>query len=260
MDYCAPEESELDITNDRIVTDAVDQYQPDLIINCAAYNFVDRAEEDREKAFAINGLGPKFLGIAAARKNATLVHFGSDYVFDGKKENGLYTEEDPVNPLSQYGQSKLIGEENVRKASDNFLIFRLSWVFGGGSQNFIHKLSEWAKSQEFLKIACDEFSVPTYTEMVADICLRSIDAGLRGLFHLTNSGFCSRYEWARLVLRKMNIQKHILPVSMDLFHLPAKRPKFSAMSNDKICRELGVKIDTWEEAVGTYLLKKGTNP
>ncbi len=104
-----------------------------------------------------------------------------------------------MNPLNEYGKGKLSGEEMVRKSCDDVLIFRLSWVCGDGKQNFICKLAEWANKNEYLKIACDEFSVPTHTDMIVNITLKSLDVGMRGLFHLTNTGFCSRYEWATCV-------------------------------------------------------------
>jgi len=258
IDYSAPDGSKLDITKGAVVADAVAGYQPDVIINCAAYNLVDQAEEDREKAYAINARGPEHLAVAAAGKKTILVHFGSDYVFDGAKENGTYIEDDPVNPLNQYGRSKLSGEEKIRELCEEFLIFRLSWVYGEGKQNFIRKLTDWARQQDYLKIACDEFSVPTNTDLVVEMTLRSLDAGLRGLFHLTNSGFCSRYEWATCILKNLGIRKFVRPVPMDLFHLPAKRPKFSAMSNVNLSGKLGVTIDTWEESLGAFLRKRDT--
>lgn len=252
-DFIAPDESTLDITQEAAVAEAVADFKPDVIINCAAYNLVDQAEQDYEKADAVNALGPKHLATAAAERNATLVHFGTDYVFDGKKESGSYAEADQVHPLSRYGQSKLSGEEEVRKWCNEFLIFRLSWVYGEGKQNFIYKLTEWAKSHEYLKVACDEFSVPTHAGMAAEMTLRSLDAGLRGLFHLTNSGFCSRYEWAALIAKHLGIKKFIRPVSMDSFHLPAKRPGFSPMSNATLCSMLNVGIPTWDESVASFL-------
>jgi dTDP-4-dehydrorhamnose reductase len=253
VDFIAPDESKLDITKEAVVAEAVAGYKPDVIINGAAYNFVDQAEQDRGKAFAVNALGPRHLAQAAAAQKAILVHFGSDYVFDGAKEDGLYTEDDPVNPLSQYGKSKLAGEEEVRKSCDEALVFRLSWVYGDGKQNFIHKLTEWAKNQNPLKIACDEFSVPTHTDLVADMTLRSLDAGIRGLFHLTNSGFCSRYEWARFIVKSLGLKNFIRPVSMDLFHLPARRPKFSPLNNAALSSVLGVTLPGWEKSVEDFL-------
>ena len=255
-DFNAPDESHLNITDGANVMEAVAAYKPDVIINCAAYNLVDKAEQEREKVFAVNAAGPKYLARAAGKHRAVLVHFGSDYVFDGTKENGLYTEDDPTNPLNEYGKSKLSGEDLAGETGGNFLVFRLSWVYGDGQQNFIYKLAEWAKRSEYLKIACDEFSVPTAADTVVDITLRSLDAGIRGLYHLTNTGFCSRYEWATFIIKQLGIQKFIRPVSMDIFNLPAKRPKFSAMSNARLSDVLNVSIPAWEQAVEAFLRRK----
>lgn len=257
VDFNAPDEAHLDITSLDAVMNAVDGYKPDVIMNCAAYNLVDQAEQEqgREKAFAVNALGPKNLAQAAAKHHAFLVHFGSDYVFDGAKEKGLYIENDATNPLNEYGKSKLSGEQSVQQECGRSLVLRLSWVYGEGNQNFIHKLSEWAKGGEYLKIACDEFSVPTSTATVVDVSLKAIEEGVTGLYHATNSGFCSRYEWAKLVLHANKIDKFIRPVSMDTFNLPAKRPKFSAMSNKKLEWKLNISIPTWEEAVELFMHK-----
>ena len=255
VDFSAPDESQLDITDQKAVADAAVAHKPDIIINCAAYNLVDKAEQDKDTVFAVNATGPRNLAQAAAKQKAMLVHFGSDYVFDGLKENGLYTEGDPVNPLNEYGKSKLMGEQHVQNELDRCLVLRLSWVFGAGKQNFIYKLIEWAKNSEYLKIACDEFSVPTYTETVVDVTLKALEQGLTGQYHLTNSGFCSRYEWAKVILRTIGVNKFIRPVTMETFNLPAIRPKFSAMSSRKLSGLLHVDIPTWEESVELFLRK-----
>ena len=251
--FNAPDEAHLDITDYNCVMKAVTAYKPDIILNCAAYNLVDKAEQDMITAFAVNAAGPKHLAQAAAHQKALLVHFGSDYVFDGVKEKGLYIENDQVNPLNEYGKSKLAGERHVLEELERCLVLRLSWVFGRGAQNFIHKLIEWTKTSEYLKIACDEFSVPTYTDTVVDVTLKAIAQGVTGRYHLTNSGFCSRYEWAKHILHSLGINKFIRPVSMDSFNLPAQRPKFSAMSNQKLAGVLNIDIPSWAEAVTSFL-------
>src|SRR3990172_761275 len=251
--FTALNESQCDITNGNAVLDIVGSLRPDVIINCAAYNLVDKAEQEHETAFAVNAAGPRHLAYAAKKYRVFLVHFGTDYVFDGLKQNGLYTEDDAVNPLNAYGKSKLGGEKMVQESLDSYLIFRLSWVFGEGTQNFIHKLLEWSKQTEYLKITCDEFSVPTYTNTVVDVTLKALEENLTGLYHLTNRDFCSRYEWAKFVLSALGIQKFIRPVSVDTFNLPAKRPGFSAMSNGKISDLLSLQIQSWEEAVRSFL-------
>ncbi len=255
IEFVAPDESHLDITDRATVADAVETYKPDIIINCAAYNLVDKAEQSPETAFAVNAVGPRNLAQVAADRKALLVHFGSDYVFDGLKENGQYTEDDATKPLNEYGRSKLAGELYVLDASDRNLVLRLSWVFGAGKQNFIFKLAEWAKSSDYLKIACDEFSAPTHTDTVVEVVMKALEAGMLGRYHLTNTGFCSRYEWAKEVLRNLGIKKFIRPVSMADFDLPAKRPKFSAMTNARITKMLNISIPSWEEAVRSFLQK-----
>lgn len=257
MDFIAPDETHLDITDYGKVAAVAAEYRPDVIINCAAYNLVDKAEGDNRLAFAVNAMGPKNLAQAATKQNALLVHFGSDYVFDGRKENGLYTENDAVNPLNEYGKSKLAGERHVLETHGRSLVLRLSWVFGSGKQNFLYKLGEWAKGKDYLKITCDEFSVPTYTATVVDVTLKALAQGMTGCYHLTNSGYCSRYEWAKLALDRMGLKKFIHPVCMDSFNLPAKRPQFSAMSNYGIGSLLNTTIPSWEEATELFLKKGG---
>jgi dTDP-4-dehydrorhamnose reductase len=256
INFSAPDESQLDITNPKVVDHLVETLKPDVIINCAAYNLVDKAERDKEVAFAVNASGPEILAQASSKQKSILVHFGSDYVFDGLKEKGLYTEDDAVNPLNEYGKSKLSGEQRVAQECERHLILRLSWVFGSGRQNFIYKLIEWSKNSEYLKIACDEFSVPTNTDTVVEVTLKALEQGLTGQYHMTNSGFCSRYEWAKLILSTAGVNKFIRPVTMETFDLPAKRPKFSAMSNKKIAGLLQVDIPAWEESVVSFLRER----
>jgi dTDP-4-dehydrorhamnose reductase len=245
----------LDITDFDAVTEAVAAYRPDVILNCAAYNFVDKAETDHVQAFKVNAFGPALLSHAARKYNAALVHYGSDYVFDGLKKSP-YVESDPANPLNQYGKSKLAGEQLAVEGGAKTLILRLSWVFGPGRQNFIHKLRDWAKDGRVLKMADDEISVPTYTEDVVDITLKAVESGLSGVYHLTNSGVASRYEWAGAVLKELGLKNKLERARRDDFCLPAKRPGFSAMSNRKISAELNVNIPEWRAAVKSFLTKE----
>ncbi|MGB4644278.1 MAG: dTDP-4-dehydrorhamnose reductase [Dictyoglomaceae bacterium] len=251
-DFLALGHTELDITDLKRVLEVFEEYKPDVVINCSAYNLVDKAEEERVNAIKVNAIGPKNLAFACEKHNSSLVHFSSDYVFDGKKE-GLYVEDDIPNPLNVYGESKLLGEEFIKEETKRFLILRTSWVYGEGKQNFIYKLLSWAKEKEYIKVACDEFSVPTYTGRIVEITLQSIKNGLSGIFHLTNSGYTSRFEWAKVIFKSLNIKKFIYPTYMDEFNSPAKRPRFSAMSNEKIKKILDVEIPDWEKELVRYL-------
>lgn len=243
---------DLDVSDLDKVKETISKFNPQIILNCAAFNFVDKAEEDFDTAYNINAQGVRNLAFASKRKNIHIIHFSSDYVFDGTKED-FYTEDDKPNPINNYGKSKLLGEEFLKEETDNFIIFRVSWVFGKGKQNFLYKLMEWARSKKVLKIVYDQISVPTYTEDIASITMFAINKGLRGLYHLTNSGYASRYEVARYFLERVGLRNLVLPVSSDYFPSPAKRPYFSAMSNAKISKDLNIEIPDWRVGVNRYI-------
>lgn len=245
----------LDVSDSHAVLEAVLYYRPDIIINCAAYNFVDKAEEDFETAFRVNATGPKNLASACKKHNVLLIHYSTDYIFDGTKED-FYTELDKPNPINNYGKSKLEGEELLKGEMDNFLLFRVSWVFGEGKRNFLFKLKEWAEKQKVMKVVCDQISVPTYTEDIVSSTILAIKEGLRGVYHLTNNGYASRYEVARYFLERLGMNRLILPVSSDYFNTPAKRPYFSAMSNVKLSKELRLAIPDWRDGVDRFI-KRG---
>jgi len=242
----------LDISNDDHVNKAFLAHAPDIVLNCAAYNLVDRAEEDFESAFRVNALGVRNLALACRKTNALLVHYSSDYVFDGTKED-FYTEEDETNPLNNYGKSKLSGENFLKEETDNFLLFRVSWVFGEGKQNFLYKLLQWAKQKKVLKVVCDQISVPTCTRDIAHLTMFAINKGLRGMYHLTNSGYASRYEVARFFLERLGMDNLVLPVRSDSFPSPAKRPYFSAMSSLGLAEALNVEIPAWKIGIESYV-------
>jgi dTDP-4-dehydrorhamnose reductase len=252
-DYIAIDIDELDIGDYPEMKNFFDYFKPDVIINCAAYNNVDGAESDYGSAEKVNSLAPKYLAEISKQQNSFLVHFSSDYVFDGLKNNGLYYENDRVNPINKYGQSKLEGENNIRNLAADYLIFRLSWVYGEGQQNFIHKFREWAQKNDSLNITVDEVSIPTSVKMVAENTMKALEKDLIGLYHLTNSGYTSRYGWAEKLIRILNLDVEINPVEQSHFNLPAKRPKFSAMSNAKISDKLNITIPTWEESLHEFL-------
>ncbi len=253
IDFEALGHKECDISDLNRVLEVIEDIKPDIVINCAAYNQVDKAEEDFVTAIKVNSLGVRNLSFACKKLDVFLVHYSTDYVFDGKKEDGLYTEEDTPNPLNEYGKSKLLGEFFLKEETDRYLIFRVSWVYGEGKQNFIYKLMQWAENNDYLKIAYDEISVPTSTRTIVEVTLKALDQGLIGLYHLTNSGYASRYEWAKKVFEIKGIKKFIKPVSSDIFELPAKRPKFSAMDNNLLEKTLGIKIENWDRELYSIL-------
>jgi len=246
IDFVALGRKDLDIANFEKVYKILKEINPSIVINCSAYNQVDLAETEILQAFSTNAIGPYSLAITCREINAKLIHYSTDYVFDGIKK-GLYTEEDFPNPLNQYARSKLLGEELVKQVLEDYLILRVSWVYGEGRQNFIYKLLQWAKERDVLQIAFNEVSVPTYTGFIVEKTLKALKKGLAGLYHLVPRGYASRYEWAKLALRLFRIEKILIPVGKEIFNLPAKRPDFSAMSCEKIEKELGEEFEEWDE-------------
>lgn len=246
----------LDITDFNAVAEAILHYKPDIVLNCAAYNQVDKAEQDFERASKVNATGVKNLAALCCKNRALLIHFSTDYVFDGLKE-GFYTEDDMPNPINNYGRSKLLGEKLLAEETDDFLLFRVSWVFGCGRQNFLYKLLELAKRNRVLKIAADQVSVPTYTEDIVKVTMAAVENGVRGLYHLTNNGYASRYEVARYYVEKARLPNVVLPVSSDFFPTIAKRPYFSAMSNIKLSQTLKQEIPDWQDAMDRFMRRGG---
>ncbi|WP_448588132.1 dTDP-4-dehydrorhamnose reductase [Thermocrinis sp.] len=257
VEFISLSKEELNIADFDGVFKTFREINPDIVINCAAYNQVDLAEKDPTDTFKVNSVGVYNLALACRELGAKLIHYSTDYVFDGTKQ-GLYTEEDAPNPLSQYGRSKLLGEGLIKQAMEkSYLIFRVSWVYGEGKQNFIYKLLQWAKDKEVLQIAFNEVSVPTYTGFIVEKTLKSIEKGLEGLYHLVPRSYASRYEWARLALKLMGIKKILIPVQKEIFSLPARRPDFSAMSCDRIEKEIGEEFEEWDEVFKRFNTKGG---
>ncbi len=251
IDYFAADKDDLDITDKHQISDAVCSYKPDVIINCAAYNNVDMAEKEESLPYLINKTAVSYLVEEAEKIKAKFVHFSTDYVFDGKK-NDFYTEEDIPNPLNVYAKTKFAGE--IRSLEyERALVFRLSWVIGYGSQNFLYKFSNWAKQYKTIKVSSDEISVPSFTFDIAKCVLSALDKDLTGLYHLTNSSKASRYELAVNYANLMGYSNEILPVPMASFKSQAQRPLFTAMSNAKISKELGIKIPDWRQSLEQFV-------
>ena len=251
VDFIAPGEQELDITNKEKISNVFSQYNPDVVINCAAYNNVELAEQDNTKAFLINKTAVTNLVEETKKYKAKLVHFSSDYVFDGKKKD-FYIETDETNPLNEYGKSKLAGEKEALKY-DKSLVCRLSWVTGYGQQNFIYKLSGWLKNNKTVSVSEDEISVPTFTFDIVNVIIKALDENLSGLYHLTNSGKASRYELAKEFVKLSNLDNELKPVLMASFDSKVQRPLFTAMSNKKISKELNITIPEWKTSLKKLL-------
>jgi dTDP-4-dehydrorhamnose reductase len=252
IDHIATSSKELDISNVSEVQRFVKNNPVDVIINCAAYNAVDLAETEWKKAYRVNGLGVRNLATAANSVGALFVHFSTDYVFDGKSRLP-YTIADLPRPISRYGMSKLLGETMTRDIADTFILIRTSWVFGKGNDNFPKKILSWSKNKTELKVVDDQVASPTYTADLAKATLDIVRKNARGMYHITNSDCCSRYEWAEFILTKVGWNGNLVRVSSEEFMSAAQRPAYSVLDNFGTPEYLGYSLPDWKDATERFL-------
>jgi len=245
--------TELDITDREGCARTIEAIRPDVVINAAAMTNVDLCESSFEEAWTVNGEAPGFLAEAAARTGTLLVHFSTDYVFDGLTTKP-YVEEDLPNPRTAYGRSKLHGENQIRKLCPRHLILRTSWVFGCHGRNFIRTIVTAAQKGGPLRVVSDQIGSPTYTRDLASYTRRLVEAGKTGLYHLTNSGSCSWHELASRALHWAGLgQVPVIPVTTAEFPRPAPRPAYSVLANARLCREGFPLPRPWHEAAEEYV-------
>lgn len=250
--YIATDYKELDITNDEDLKKFFQENEGIThIINCAAYNDVDKAENDK-KVWLLNAEAPKKLAKVSKEIGAVFVTYSTDFVFDGKK-NSSYVENDRTNGISEYGKSKAQGEKDVLETYDESFVIRTSWVFGIANNNFNKQVINWSKSRDELNIVDDQVSVPTYSMDLAEFSWKLIQTEKFGLYHITNNGIASKYDQAKYVLEKIGWKGKLGTAKTEDFELPAKRPHFSKLSSEKIEKLLGEKIPDWKSGIDRYL-------
>jgi dTDP-4-dehydrorhamnose reductase len=246
---------ELNLANPASIRETVRECRPDVIVNAAAYTAVDKAESEPELAEAINGTGPGLLAEEAHKLNAILVHYSTDYVFDGAK-GAPYEEADHPHPINVYGESKLVGEQAIQTAGGDYLIFRTAWVYSLRSENFVSKVMEWARKKEILRVVDDQVSNPTWARMLAEVTAQVLARGTdymrerTGLYHLAGDGYTSRYAWAKEILtrdpkKQEQKMKQLLPAKSADFPTPAQRPLFSALECQKFEQVFNLHLPLW---------------
>ena len=244
IEYIAIDYKELNIVNS---TDLEEFFKENgnftHIINCAAYNDVDKAENETEQCFKVNDEAPLIIAGYAKKMEAIFVTYSTDFVFDGQKREP-YREEDTPNPLSVYGKSKYEGENKVLKIYNKSFIIRTSWLFGVGGNNFNKQVINWSRLRDSLNIVDDQVSAPTYSLDLAEFSWKLIQTEKYGLYHITNSGEASKYEQAKYVLEKIGWEGKLNRAKTADFNLPAKRPEYSKLSSAKVEKLLGEKIPT----------------
>ncbi len=237
--------SELDITDRDAVARALSTHEPELLINAAAYTDVDGAESESGLAFRVNADGPKNLAALAARAGISLLHFSTDYVFDGNTDKP-YTEDDTPCPASEYGRSKFAGEQAVREASDSHFTVRTSWLYHTTGHNFLGTMYELAKKGESIRVVNDQIGSPTFAP---HLCrgIRSLLSGRDfGIWHIAGTGAASWYELTVRFFHKLGVETPVVPVTTDEFPRPAPRPRYSVLGTS---RDHPVVLPAWESGV-----------
>lgn len=242
---------EWDITNQAQVLATVLEWQPDVVINCAGYTAVDRAEAREKEAFRVNALGARDLSAAAFRVSAKILQVSTDYVFDGKATTPR-REYHPVNPLNAYGRSKAWGEQLVRETNPRHFILRTAWLFGEG-RNFVRKIIALGREKEEIAVVADQFGTPTSAADLAQCILRLIQTESYGTYHATNEGECSWFSFARKILALTGIECRVKPVTSRELNRPALRPRYAVLENYMLELSGLYKFRHWEEALAEYL-------
>jgi dTDP-4-dehydrorhamnose reductase len=256
---------ELDITDPLNISRHFEAIKPDLVINCAAYTAVDKAESEVEAAFAVNRDGPMNLANACRSIGIPLVHISTDYVFDGSVQ-GAYCEDDPINPLGVYGASKWEGEERVRSCLAQHIIIRTSWLYGVQGNNFVKTMIRLSKERDEIRVVSDQHGCPTWTcdladaiTKIADQIAKNRDGMPWGTYHYCGDGRTTWYDFTKSIVmhraRKEDSMKipKITPVGTSEYPTPAKRPQCSALDCKKIVNELGIHPRRWEDALSLMI-------
>ena len=260
FDVVAFNHAQLDLAKADEISTKIDELDFDVLINAAAFTNVDLSEKEKEQAFAINAEAPKLLAEICRDKKAKLIHFSTDYVFDGEKREP-YVETDPAKPISVYGESKRAGEENVLAVDERHLIVRVSWVFGPDRSSFIDAMIKRAREEEQIDAVADKFSTPTYTHDIVEMLPRFFDAGVPdGILHFANAGECSWQEYAQHALdccHKLKVPPKAKTVGalkmVDMKHWVARRPAYSVLSTAKYTKLTGLTPRSWRDAVSDYI-------
>ncbi|MGG1911805.1 dTDP-4-dehydrorhamnose reductase [Priestia megaterium] len=243
---------ELDITNYKEVERIILSLQPDVIIHSAAYTQVDQAETEVEKAFLVNGEGTKNIAKLANQIGAKICYVSTDYVFDGKKE-GAYSINDTKNPQTVYGKSKLAGEKYIQEYCEKFFIVRTSWVFGLYGPNFVKTMLNLAEKKEEIGVVHDQIGSPTYTPDLSKFLIQLVQTEKFGVYHASNTGTCSWYEFASEIFKQADKSLKINPLTTKEFPKPAKRPANSVLSQNNLEEQGFEKLQHWKEAVKDFI-------
>ena len=242
----------LDITDKKQVMDFIGDSKPDIVINSAAYTDVDGCEENRDLAYAVNGEGVRNLALACREVDCALLHVSTDYVFDGTARDPI-AEDGEIGPISVYGKSKLEGEKAILEILDKYFIVRTAWLYGINGRNFPKTMLELAKNHSEITVVYDEVGTPTYTPDLAYGISQLIETDKYGIYHLTNSGYCSWCEFSRLIFEIAEKDVKVIPVTASEFARPAPRPNYSVLENKNWIDNGFKPLRDYKEAIREYI-------
>jgi dTDP-4-dehydrorhamnose reductase len=245
-------EGQWDILDKKMGEEIIRAHQPDVLINLAAITNVDGCEDAVELAYRVNTEGAGLLADLCKENNVKLLHFSTDYVFDGMGTRP-YTEEDASNPLSVYGRSKLLGEQKILKSHPSSLIVRSEWIYGRGGENFITKVTKTAREKGRVEVVDDQTGSPTFAQDLAEPVRALITQNKSGIYHVTNGGACTWFQFAKEIFSILGLDVPCLPVSSTQIQRKAKRPAYSVLDCSRLKREAGLALRPWQEALRQYL-------
>ena len=243
---------EMDITDEASVNSVIGEAAPDAVIHCAAYTAVDAAEDNIEICRKVNADGTQNIANMCKKLDIPMIYISTDYVFDGQGERP-WLPDDERAPLNVYGQTKYEGEIAVQNTLDKYFIVRIAWVFGVNGKNFIKTMLNLGKTREHLTVVNDQFGSPTYTYDLARLLVDMIQTDKYGIYHATNEGICTWYEFACEIFKQADLNVSVAPVTADQYPAKAKRPSNSRMSKDKLEENGFEKLPTWQDALKRYL-------
>lgn len=243
---------EMDITDEASVNSVIGEAAPDAVIHCAAYTAVDAAEDNIEICRKVNADGTQNIANMCKKLDIPMIYISTDYVFDGQGERP-WLPDDERAPLNVYGQTKYEGEIAVQNTLDKYFIVRIAWVFGVNGKNFIKTMLNLGKTREHLTVVNDQFGSPTYTYDLARLLVDMIQTDKYGIYHATNEGICTWYEFACEIFKQAGLNVSVAPVTADQYPAKAKRPSNSRMSKDKLEENGFEKLPTWQDALKRYL-------
>jgi dTDP-4-dehydrorhamnose reductase len=257
---------DVDLTSPDSIRQRITASAPEIIVNAAAFTAVDKAETESTLAMKINGEAPGIMAVEAKKRGALLVHYSTDYVFDGSKTSP-YVEEDATNPLGAYGRTKLAGDQAIQHVGCEHLIFRLCWVYGARGGNFMLTMMRLAREREKLRVVQDQVGCPTWSRMIAETTALALKGTIppakngprQGVYHLCSSGQTSWHGFASAIVELMPAEgrkcREVEGIGSSEYPTPTKRPPYSVMSCDKLARDFGLRLPDWRESLGQVLEK-----